>query len=129
MPAPSSLSRLSQVSVRVLARPAPGKAAGRAVHLQDVDGADGAAEPRAAEAHDTVAAMAMFRGRPLASVRKAMAEAGRRTGLHDATPQVPKRTAVTWAIVGTLAGEDAAKLCYDPPAPRPGPWGAGDGRW
>lgn len=58
----------------------------------------------------------MFRGRPVASVKKAMAEAARRAGLSGVTPHVLKHTAVTWAIMRGLSIERASEFFDTTPA-------------
>lgn len=58
-----------------------------------------------------------FRGKSLASVKKAIARAGERAGIKGVTPHVLKHTAITWAIMGgRLSIEGAAEFFDTSPA-------------
>jgi hypothetical protein len=54
----------------------------------------------------------MFRGEPLASIKRGIERAGERAGIEGVTPHVLKHTAITWAIMNGLSVEDAAE-CFD----------------
>lgn len=51
----------------------------------------------------------MFRGKPIASIKKGIQRAAVRAGIADVTPHVLKHTAITWAIKNGLNVEDAAE--------------------
>lgn len=58
-----------------------------------------------------------FRGTSLASIKKAVRQAGERAGLVGITPHVLKHTAITWAIMdGRLSIEGAAEFFDTSPA-------------
>ncbi|MFV0302323.1 MAG: tyrosine-type recombinase/integrase [Paracoccus sp. (in: a-proteobacteria)] len=51
----------------------------------------------------------MFRGKPVASIKKGIMRAAERAGIEGVTPHVLKHTAITWAVMKGLSVEDAAE--------------------
>lgn len=58
----------------------------------------------------------MFRGKPIASVKRGIERAAARAGIDGVTPHVLKHTAITWAIMKGLGVEEAAEYFDTTPA-------------
>ena len=68
----------------------------------------------AAQRHDTH--LVMFRGKPVASIKKGIATAATRAKVDGVTPHVLKHTAITWPIMKGLGLEQAAEYFDTSPA-------------